>query len=180
MPFFYNQKSKYRRKPGLSWKSLLWGWVLYLPALLSAQSTPQVRTLLLICQVKLPGNIQVDSLGNEIATRDTVFTAYAVTRPVSIKWLDAWRGQVHYVLQARSIDTSYLALGVREREGTDLILRAPRHCGIWEIRLLPAGGGYSPPLGQDPKGTLLKYQIHGKVYYQKIRDLIQLQSIPSP
>ena len=144
-----------------------------------AQSKYSIKNIYAVYQVHLPGNVAVDQNGNEIPSRDTINIIYVETSTEKIQWNAAWKNNKNYSIISRLIDTNYINVGTNKITNENMIIHASSGNKLWQLQLILSGEKNPPPLNILQGEILLGGTYNGKRILQKIKNLVELNSIPS-
>jgi hypothetical protein len=143
------------------------------------QPKSPIKNVYATYEVRLPGNIRLDSNGKEVPLRDTLFTVYVECSSKSIKWNAAWRNDKIYVLRSTIItETSFLA-GKKEATNTDMIINISKGNVLWKLQLVPSDENFKAPLETKSNKILLKGKWNGNSFFKWANNLVQIKAIPS-
>jgi len=144
-----------------------------------AQSKYAIKNIYAIYKVHLPGNIRVDENGNEIPSRDTVNLIYIESPTEGIHWDTAWKNGKTYSILPTLIDTGSFDVGTNKITNENMIIHASAGNKLWQLQLILSGEKNPPPLNILQGEILLGGTYNGKRILQKIKNLVELNSIPS-
>jgi len=144
-----------------------------------AQSKYSIKNIYAVYQVHLPGNIAVDQNGNEIAPRDTINILYVETSTEKIQWNMAWKNDKKYSIISRLIDTGYIDVGANKMTNKNMIIHASAGNKLWQLQLIVSEKKGLPPVNILQDEILLRGTYNGKRILQKIKNQVELNSIPS-
>lgn len=144
-----------------------------------AQSKFSIRHLYAVFQVHLPGNVAVDKNGNEIAPRDTVLFVYIETPTRGIHWQTAWENGKTFSINARVLDTSDFNAGTFTETNENLMLHAASGNRLWQLQLIWSDQNEEAPKSLAHDEILLRGYFRGKVIWERVPNMGELNVIPS-
>lgn len=144
-----------------------------------AQSKYAIKNIYAIYKVHLPGNIRVDENGNEIPSRDTVNLIYIESPTEDIHWDTAWKNGKTYFILPTLIDTGSFDVGTNKMTNKNIIIHASAGNKLWQLQLILSEKKNLPPVTILQNEILLQGTYNGKRILQKIKNQVELNSIPS-
>jgi hypothetical protein len=129
--------------------------------------------------VHLPGNIRVDENGNEITSRDTVNLIYIESPTEDIHWDTAWKNGKTYFILPTLIDTGSFDVGTNKMTNKNIIIHASAGNKLWQLQLILSEKKNLPSVTILQDEILLQGTYNGKRILQKIKNQVELNSIPS-
>ena len=144
-----------------------------------AQSKYAIKNIYAIYKVHLPGNIRVDENGNEIPSRDTVNLIYIESPTEGIHWDTAWKNGKTYSILPTLIDTGSFDVGTNKMTNENMIIHAAAGDKLWQLQLIVSEKRIQQPVTILQNEILLQGTYNGKRILQKIKNQVELNSIPS-
>ena len=144
-----------------------------------AQSKYSIKNIYSIYKVHIPGNIAVDENGKEISSRDTVNLIYIESPTKDIHWDTAWKNDKTYFIISTLIDSSSFDVGTNRLTNENMIIHASAGNKLWQLQMVVSEKKIPSPVNILQNEIVLQGKYNGKRIFQKIKNQVELNSIPS-
>ena len=144
-----------------------------------AQSKYSIKNIYAFYKVHLPGNIAVTEHGDEIPSRDTINLVYIESPSKDIHWNNAWKNGKTFTILPTLIDSSSYDVGTKKTTNENMIIHKSAGNRLWQLQLVASDESIPQPEKILQDEILLEGAFHGKKILKKVKNQVELNSIPS-
>src|SRR6185312_2650653 len=115
----------------------------------------------------------------EIPSRDTINLVYIESSSKEMYWKNAWKNGKTFTILSTLIDSGSYDIGTKKTTNENMIIHSTAGSKLRQLQLITSDETIPPPEMTLQDEILLEGVYHGKRILQKVKNAIELNSMPS-